>query len=106
MIHEIILTTLSPEGRVHIAPFGIRWHGGQVLIAPFRPSQTLDNLLATRHAVINYTDDVRVFAGSLTGHGDWPLRAAAQVQGNVLAAALSHQELELVEVKEDRKSVV
>ncbi len=101
MIHEIILTTLSAEGQVHIAPFGIRWRGDQVLIAPFRPSQTLDNLLATRHAVINYTDDVRVFAGSLTGHADWPLRHAEQVQGRVLASALSHQELELVEVKED-----
>lgn len=101
MIHEIILTTLSAEGKAHIAPFGIRWQGDRVLIAPFRPSQTLDNLLATRQAVINFTDDVRVFAGSLTGHGDWPLLAAEKVQGRVLASALSHQELELVEVKED-----
>ncbi|MCB5189723.1 DUF447 family protein [Methylobacillus arboreus] len=101
MIYESILTSLSLEGKPHIAPFGIRERNGLVLIAPFKPSQTLDNLLATGNAVLNFTDDVRVFAGSLTGHGDWPLRKTDKVNGMVLASALAHQELELVEMKDD-----
>lgn len=101
MIYESILTSLNQDGQAHIAPFGVRESHGQVLIAPFRPSATLDNLIATGQAVLNLTDDVRVFAGSLTGHGDWPLRQASKVNGVVLASALAHRELELVDIKED-----
>lgn len=102
MIYESILTTLSSEGVPHIAPFGVRERDGLILIAPFRPSVTLDNLLSTRHAVLNFTDDVRVFAGSLSGHRDWPLTKASNIDGVVLSSALTHRELALVEVKEDQ----
>ncbi len=102
MIYESILTTLSLEGVPHIAPFGVRERDGLILIAPFRPSVTLDNLLSTRHAVLNFTDDVRVFAGSLSGHRDWPLTKASNIDGVVLSSALTHRELALVEVKEDQ----
>ena len=40
---------------------------GRLIIAPFRPSVTLDNLAAVPPAVASYTDDVRIFAGCLTG---------------------------------------
>lgn len=102
MIYESILTTISSEGVPHIAPFGVRERDGLILIAPFRPSVTLDNLLSTRHAVLNFTDDVRVFAGSLSGHRDWPLTKASNIDGVVLSSALTHRELALVEVKEDQ----
>ena len=46
---------------------GIRRQGEIIVIAPFRPSTTLDNLLGRGCAVVNYTDDVRIFAGCLTG---------------------------------------
>ncbi|ABE49848.1 MULTISPECIES: DUF447 domain-containing protein [Methylobacillus] len=102
MIYESILTSLSCKGEAHIAPFGVREHNGLVLIAPFRPSVTLDNLLSTRQAVLNFTDDVRPFAGGVTGRHDWPLTNACKINGVVLASALTHQELELVEVKDDQ----
>ena len=79
MIHEIIITTRNADGTTHIAPMGVRQEGGLYIVAPFRPSRTLDNLKRTRHAVVNFTDDVRVFAGCLTGRFDWPLRAATRV---------------------------
>lgn len=101
MIFETILTTTNPDGDAHIAPFGIRERDGLVLIAPFRPSSSLDNLLRARCAVVNATDDVRIFAGALTGRRDWPLRRAEKIDGYVLEAALAHRELELVEVRED-----
>lgn len=101
MIYETIVTSVDAQGVAHIAPFGIREQKGLIIIAPFRPSSTLDNLLATRQAVVNLTDDVRVFAGALTGHNEWPLVPASKVQGFVLRTALVHRELELVEVQED-----
>jgi hypothetical protein len=101
MIYETIVTSIDAQGIAHIAPFGIREQGELIVIAPFRPSATLDNLLATRHAVVNLTDDVRVFAGALTGRNEWPLLPASKVQGFVLQAALAHRELELVQIQED-----
>lgn len=101
MIYETIITTSTVEGQAHIAPFGIRERDGLVLIAPFRPSTSLDNLLRDRCAVVNLTDDVRVFVGALTGRRDWPVRRAEQIDGYVLESALAHRELELVEVRED-----
>jgi len=68
---------------------------------PFRPSTTLNNLLENKTAVINYCDDVRIFAGCLTGRRDWPLQAAKKINGQVLKAALAHTEVELVHIEED-----
>lgn len=101
MIYETIITTSNTDGSPHIAPFGIREQDGNVIIAPFRPSTTLDNLLRSGRAVVNATDDVRVFAGALTGRRDWPVRRADNIDGWILHSALSHRELELVGVKED-----
>jgi hypothetical protein len=102
MIRETVVTSLSPENTVHIAPMGIHLLKDEVLVMPFRPSLTLDNILATRHAVINYCDDVRVFAGCLTGRRDWPLVDAEQVPGRRLAGTLAHAELELARFEDDQ----
>ena len=48
MIRETIVTTVDAGGRVHIAPLGIIADGEGWIIAPFRPSTTLDNLRAGR----------------------------------------------------------
>jgi uncharacterized protein len=100
-IVETIVTTTSAEGEVHIAPLGLIAEGERWVIAPFRPSRTLDNLRAVPCAVASHTDDVRVFAGCLTGRKDWPTRAAEKVKGAVLESALSHWELAVESVAED-----
>jgi len=101
MIQEILVTTQNPMGIAHIAPMGIHVMSDGFVILPFRPSTTLDNVLATETAVINYCDDVRLFAGCLTGRRDWPLTAAEKISGKVLTAALAHTEVVLVRVEED-----
>ena len=101
MIYETIVISVDADNNPHIAPFGVRERDGLILIAPFRPSASLDNLLHSRSAVLNLTDDVRIFAGALTGHRTWPVHKAEKINGFVLDAALAHRELELVEVKDD-----
>lgn len=101
MIQETLVTTQNLANAVHIAPMGIHVHGEEFIILPFRPSTTLNNLLSTGYAVLNYCDDVRIFAGCLTGRRDWPLRASEKIAGQVLEAALAHTELELVKVEDD-----
>ncbi|MGZ4979278.1 MAG: DUF447 domain-containing protein [Methylobacter sp.] len=104
MIQETIVTTQDSSGKAHIAPMGIHVPSGsqdEFIILPFRPSTTLNNLLESKTAVINYCDDVRVFAGCLTGRRDWPLKPAEKINGQVLACALAHTEVELVRVEDD-----
>jgi hypothetical protein len=102
MIRESIVTTLGADGAPHIAPIGVIVEPEGLVVAPFRPSATLDNLTRRGAAVVNYVDDVRVFAGCITGRKrDWPTRPATRVHGAVLEAALAHEELELAEIRED-----
>ena len=101
MIREVIVTSQSPEGQVHLAPMGIHVIGEERLLMPFKPSTTLANVLATGQAVMNCTDDVRVFAGCLTGRREWPLTPAAIVSGQRLSGALAHAELKLIRHEDD-----
>jgi len=102
MIHETIVTTAASDGRPHIAPMGVRRDGDHVFLAPFRPSTTLDNIVATRVAVVNYTTDVRIFAGCVSRERtDWPTAPATRVAGVRLAAPLAHDELELEQMSDD-----
>jgi hypothetical protein len=100
-IVETIVTTTNAKGEVHIAPLGLIAEGHHWIIAPFRPSRTLDNLTEVPFAVASHTDDVRVFAGLLTGRKSWPTRAADKVRGVVLDGAVSHWELAVDHVAED-----
>jgi uncharacterized protein len=101
MIRETIVTTADRDGHVHIAPLGIIADGEGWILAPFRPSTTLENLSAVPFAVANYTDDVRIFAGCLTGRHDWPTTTSDKVPVPRLEGALAHVELTVDRVSDD-----
>ncbi|OGV78163.1 MAG: tetrahydromethanopterin synthesis protein [Methylotenera sp. RIFCSPLOWO2_02_FULL_45_14] len=101
MIYETIISSIDAEGNVHVTPFGIRMQQGLVVISPFKPSSTLDNILATEHAVLNLTDDVRNFAGALTGREVGELVPTEKIAGFRLSDVLVHKELKLVKVQDD-----
>jgi hypothetical protein len=100
-IRETIVTTVDREGKVHIAPLGIIQERDGWVIAPFRPSVTLDNLGEVPFAVANYTDDVRVFAGCLTGRKDWPTVALDGFPVPRLTAALAYSVLQVEDVSDN-----
>ncbi|MDP3087400.1 MAG: DUF447 family protein [Methylotenera sp.] len=101
MIFETIISTVNNQGDVHVTPFGIQMEDELVVISPFKPSTTLENILTTKHAVINLTDDVRVFAGALTKRQAWALSLTEKISGYRLTDVLVHKELKLVKVQED-----
>jgi len=101
MIQETLITTINAKGAPHIAPMGVLVEDEHYVILPFKPNLTLDNLLATGTAVINYCDDVRIFAGCLTGRRNWPLLPADKIIGYYLADTLAHTELHLETVMDD-----
>lgn len=100
-IQECVVSTRRADRTAHFAPMGVRIYDDKLILAPFKPSGTLDNLLADRQAVVNYVTDVRVIAGCLTGRQNWPSGAAKVVGGFVLDAALSHHEVRLEEVEDN-----
>jgi hypothetical protein len=107
MIFETIITTQDAAGTPHVTPFGVRYEGDLVVILPYKPSTTLDNILATKCAVMNLTDDVRVFAGALTNRKVGELvyinteSQANKIKACRLVDCLAHVELELIEVRDD-----
>lgn len=106
MIFETIIITTDANQTPHVTPFGVRYEADNVIITPYKPSTTLDNILASHFAVMNMTDDVRVFAGALTGHNSWPLLSVDKNQhsqnvGYRIADCLAFTLLEMIEVRDD-----
>ena len=101
MIYEVIITTVNANGSAHMAPMGIWKNEGKIIISPYRPSATLENIKRTNKCIVNSIDDVRIFAGCLTGNKDWDLLPTEKVEGYRLKDALSHLELELVMQEDD-----
>jgi len=100
-IVETIVTTTDARGTPHIAPLGLIEEGDGWIIAPFKPSRTLDNLKVNPFAVASHTGDVRVFAGCVTGRREWPTVQADVVKGVRLKDAVSHWELAVDRVTDD-----
>ena len=103
MIREAIVSTMNESGQVHLAPLGLIAEGDAWIIAPFHPSTTLGNLRSVPFAAANVTDDVRVFAGCLTGRSQWPTAACQDIPVARLANALAHAELAVTRVTEDKQ---
>jgi uncharacterized protein len=95
MIIETIITTMDANGAVNIAPMGVEWTGGEEppVLKPFLETATYRNVAATGVAVLNLTDDVRVFARAAISNPEYPVVPAMVVRGVSLEAACSWREL-------------
>jgi hypothetical protein len=105
-IFEAVVTTVAADGRPHVAPMGVRYQQDGIVLMPFKPSTTHDNIVATGHAVLNLIVDTRVFAGCVTGRKQWPVLPAERIAGVRLACALRHVELVLAERHDDAQRPV
>src|SRR5438045_1844684 len=88
MILEGIVTTLSPDGALNVAPMGPCVEPGMArfLLRPFPTSQTCRNLKAHGEGVLHVTDDVLLLARAALGPVEPPppVFVAARVRGSVL----------------------
>lgn len=98
MIIETIVTTLDLNGAVNIAPMGVEWGDGALVVKPFLDTTTFRNLRDTRVAVVNLTDDVRIFVRAALYNGLSPTVPAQMIRGVVLSAACSWREVEVVSI--------
>ena len=93
MIRETIVSTMDGAGRVHFAPLGHHRGRRRLDHCAIPPVDDVRQSRVVPFAVANFTDDVRVFAGCLTGRRDWPTAACEGIAVPRLADALAHAEL-------------
>jgi hypothetical protein len=95
VIIESIVTTIGADGSINCAPMGVEWGEDVIVLKPFLETATYRNVTATRSAVVNLTDDVRVFARAAISNPDYPTVQATVVRGVVLADCCAWRELEV-----------
>jgi hypothetical protein len=101
VIIESIVTTVAEDGAVNCAPMGVAWDGSDgspIVLKPFLETATYRNVSATRTAVVNIVDDVRVFARAAISNPDYPTVPATVVRGVVLADCCAWRELEVTAI--------
>jgi uncharacterized protein len=95
VIIETIVTTIDADGVVNCAPMGVEWAEDLIVLKPFLDTATFRNVSATRRAVVNLTDDVRVFARAAISNPEYPTVPATVVRGAVLVNCCAWRELEV-----------
>jgi hypothetical protein len=102
VIVETIVTTRDSEGRVNVAPMGVEWdpskNESQIVLKPFLETATYRNVSATRTAVINLVDDVRIFARAALSNPTYAVVPAVAVGGVMLADCCSWREVQVTSV--------
>jgi hypothetical protein len=92
VIIESIVTTLNEQSKANFAPMGVTIGDGEILIRPYKDSATCRNLVATGTAVVNLTDNCRLFAESAISSPQFPTFPSELVPGLVLTDACSYYE--------------
>jgi hypothetical protein len=95
MIVESIVTTVGAGGAINCAPMGVEWGDDHIVLKPFIDTATYRNVIASRAAVVNLVDDVRIFARAAISNAEYPTVPAAAVRGVRLAECCSWRELEV-----------
>jgi hypothetical protein len=114
VILEGIVTTLSADDMLNIAPMGPRVDPdlglARFVLRPFRSSTTYENLRSRGEGVFHVTDDVLLLAQTAIGVAPQPpprTRLADVVDGQILLDACRYHEFRVVELddREDRATI-
>jgi hypothetical protein len=74
---------------------GVEWGDDVIVLKPFLETATYRNLVATRAAVVNLTDDVLLFAQAAISNPVFTTEPAHVVRGVLLADCCSWREVEV-----------
>jgi hypothetical protein len=95
LILEAIVSTVDASGRVNLAPMGVGWEGEKLRIRPYRDSATFRNLTLNGRGVVNFTDNVLVFARCAVAEETFDTFPAVKVGGAILADTCHWREFEV-----------
>jgi hypothetical protein len=109
LILEGIVTSMSSQGEVNIAPMGPRVDSRmrRLLLRPFPTSQTYRNLKEHGEGVLHVTDDVLLLAQAALGPvtPEPPLQPAVLIKGSVIRTACRWYEFKVVSMDESGERV-
>ena len=109
MILEGIVTSISPDGTLHVAPMGPRVDEAmdRFVLRPFKTAQTYRNLVHHGEGVLHVTDDVLLLAQAAVGKLEpFPeVERAEQVLGYVLRDCCRYWEFRVTAI-DDREERV
>jgi hypothetical protein len=111
VILEGIVTTVSAEGVLNIAPMGPKVDPAmrRFVLRPYRTSTTYKNLKARGEGVLHVTDDVLLLARTAIGaEVDVETQAAEVINGRVLIDTCRYYEFRVIEIddREERTTLV
>jgi hypothetical protein len=95
VIIESLITSIAEDGQINCAPMGVEWGDEVIVLKPFLDTATYRNVTAVRRAVVNLTDDVRLFAQAAISNPVYATVPASVVRGVVLTDCCSWRELEV-----------
>ena len=103
-VRETIVTTKNHDNTVKVSPLGIYIEESILKIKPFKPSTSLDNILRNKSGVINYIDDVRIFASCIIKKKiDIDFVATNTIDCFRIKDAVSHTEFIVENIDEDNE---
>jgi hypothetical protein len=109
MILEGLVTTISPEGDLNIAPMGpiVEPAMSRLVLRPFRTSQTYRNLKHLGEGVFHVTDDVLMLAlGAIGAVRPTPeVSRATSVLGYVIESACRFYEFRVTKIDDETERV-
>lgn len=100
MIIETIVSTQNEAGNFNFAPIGVQMEGNRISFIPFKTSRTYVNLARTGQGVINLTDDVSLFVGTMLENEVPDYFLSENLKGAVIRGVSGYREFRVASVED------
>jgi len=101
-VRETIVTTKNIDDTIKVSPLGIYLESNILKIRPFKPSISLENILRNGSGVINYVDDVRIFASCIVKKNiKINFLKTKHIDCSSIEEAVSHTEFTVEHIEDD-----
>ena len=103
-VRETIVTTTNIDGTIKVSPLGVYVEDNLIKLRPFKPSLSLENIIRNKSGVINYIDDVKIFASCITKKNiDIEFVKVKKINCSRIKNAISHTEFKVEKIEDDDK---
>ena len=103
-VRETLVTTKNSDESIKVSPLGVYIDDKILELKPFKPSKSLENILRNESGVINYVDDVRIFASCITSKKiQINFKKVSKIDCSRIEKAISHTEFIVKDIKDDNQ---
>jgi hypothetical protein len=105
VILEGVVTTLSKEGTLNVAPMGPKFgqNPQRFVLRPYKTSTTYRNLKESGEGVLHVTDDVLLIARGAVGMlPTLPSRPSSMIRGRILLTTGRYHEFRVIALQDDQ----